>query len=226
MAPKSAPTVAAKKKGKKDIAWEHCVSLHDNRLHVKCNYCPQTMWGGTFRVKHHLAGTHQEVAPCLQVPEDVALKSMFASEEWASNTYADKDDGDSVKEIVLGDSRFKWFHWKDFIGCGAERALFLWNNDHIVSLIAQNRSVIFPIIFEALEKNMRGHWNQAVRGLTANVRKMFLDMDSDLFEECQQQYIEKEEKAKSMEEQRELAWKNLESLVESKGIGEDMVLAS
>ncbi|WOL05637.1 hypothetical protein Cni_G14366 [Canna indica] len=75
MAPKSAPTMAAKKKGKKDIAWEHCVSLHDNRLHVKCNYCPQTMWGGTFRVKHHLVGTHQEVALCSQVPEDV--KNLF-----------------------------------------------------------------------------------------------------------------------------------------------------
>ncbi|XP_008812431.2 serine/threonine protein phosphatase 2A 57 kDa regulatory subunit B' beta isoform-like [Phoenix dactylifera] len=95
----------------------------------------------------------------------------------------------------------------------AERALFLWNNDHIVSLIAQNRSIIFPIIFEALEKNMQGHWNQAVHGLTANVRKMFLEMDSELFEECQRQYTEKVEKAKTLEEQRELAWRRLEAVV-------------
>nr|XP_010940226.1 LOW QUALITY PROTEIN: serine/threonine protein phosphatase 2A 57 kDa regulatory subunit B' beta isoform-like [Elaeis guineensis] len=98
----------------------------------------------------------------------------------------------------------------------AERALFLWNNDHIVSLIAQNRSIIFPIIFEALEKNMRGHWNPAVHGLTANVRKMFLEMDSELFEECQRQYIEKVEKAKTLEEQRELAWRRLEAVVAAK----------
>ncbi|CAL9196285.1 unnamed protein product [Musa hybrid cultivar] len=113
--------------------------------------------------------------------------------------------------------------------CGlqvAERALFLWNNDHIVSLIAQNRSVIFPIIFEALEKNMQAHWNQAIHGLTANVRKMFLDMDSELFEECQRQYEEKEAKAKSVEEQRELAWRRLEAVVEAKAGGEDMVLAN
>ncbi|XP_009409882.2 serine/threonine protein phosphatase 2A 57 kDa regulatory subunit B' alpha isoform-like isoform X1 [Musa acuminata AAA Group] len=108
----------------------------------------------------------------------------------------------------------------------AERALFLWNNDHIVSLIAQNRSVIFPIIFEALEKNMQAHWNQAIHGLTANVRKMFLDMDSELFEECQRQYEEKEAKAKSVEEQRELAWRRLEAVVEAKAGGEDMVLAN
>ncbi|WOL08890.1 hypothetical protein Cni_G17643 [Canna indica] len=108
----------------------------------------------------------------------------------------------------------------------AERALFLWNNDHIVSLIAQNRSVILPIIFEALEKNMQGHWNQAVHGLTANVRKMFLDMDSDLFEACQLQYIEKESKSKSLEEQRELAWRRLEDVVEGKAMGEDMIVAN
>ncbi|XP_074592162.1 serine/threonine protein phosphatase 2A 57 kDa regulatory subunit B' beta isoform-like isoform X1 [Curcuma longa] len=98
----------------------------------------------------------------------------------------------------------------------AERSLFLWNNDHIVSLVAQNCSVILPIIFEALEKNMQSHWNQAVHGLTANIRKMFLDMDSDLFEMCQQQYLDKEEQAKYLEEQRELAWRSIEAAVQSK----------
>lgn len=98
----------------------------------------------------------------------------------------------------------------------AERALFLWNNDHIVSLIAQNRGVIFPIIFDALEKNMQGHWNQAVHGLTANVRKMFLDMDSELFEECQQKYMDKEAKAKLEEEHRQMAWRRLEEAVAAK----------
>ncbi|KAL2933501.1 B'BETA: Serine/threonine protein phosphatase 2A 57 kDa regulatory subunit B' beta isoform [Bienertia sinuspersici] len=91
----------------------------------------------------------------------------------------------------------------------AERALFLWNNEHIVSLIAQNRSVILPIIFEALEKNIQSHWNQAVHGLTVNVRKMFLEMDVELFEECQRQYEDKVSRAKEVEEQRQLTWKRL-----------------
>ncbi|CAN6292053.1 unnamed protein product [Urochloa humidicola] len=108
----------------------------------------------------------------------------------------------------------------------AERALFLWNNDHIVSLIAQNRGVIFPIIFEALERNIQSHWNQAVHGLTANVRKMFLDMDSELFEECQQQYNEKQAKAKEIQEQRESAWRQLEAVVAAKAAGDDMVLVN
>ncbi|XP_049400847.1 serine/threonine protein phosphatase 2A 57 kDa regulatory subunit B' beta isoform-like [Solanum stenotomum] len=91
----------------------------------------------------------------------------------------------------------------------AERALFLWNNEHIVGLIAQNRNVIFPIIFYALQKNIDNHWNQAIHGLTVNVRKMFMEMDADLFDECQRQYSEKAAQATELEEQRELRWQRL-----------------
>ncbi|TXG58436.1 hypothetical protein EZV62_016265 [Acer yangbiense] len=104
----------------------------------------------------------------------------------------------------------------------AERALFLWNNEHIVSLIAQNRNVILPIIFEALEKNIQSHWNQAVHGLTVNVRKMFFEMDAELFEECQSHYTEKESRAREVEDQRELTWKRLADVAAQNG-GEDMV---
>ncbi|PSR98875.1 Serine/threonine protein like [Actinidia chinensis var. chinensis] len=107
----------------------------------------------------------------------------------------------------------------------AERALFLWNNEHIVGLIAQNRQVVLPLIFEALEKNMQGHWNQAVHGLTANVRRMFLEMDSELFEECDQQYAEREARSHELSEQRELTWKRLEAVAAEAG-GEDMVMVS
>lgn len=96
----------------------------------------------------------------------------------------------------------------------SERALFLWNNEHIVGLIAQNRSVILPIIFEALEKNIRSHWNQTVNGLTVNVRKMFSEMDIELFEECQRQFAEKEAKAEDLEEQRETKWQRLVAAAE------------
>lgn len=102
----------------------------------------------------------------------------------------------------------------------AERALFLWNNEHIVSLIAQNRNVILPIIFEALENNIQTHWNQAVHGLTVNVRKMFMEMDVDLFEECQRQLAEREARAREVEEQREMTWKKL-----ADAAGEDMITA-
>ncbi|CAL0320822.1 unnamed protein product [Lupinus luteus] len=105
----------------------------------------------------------------------------------------------------------------------AERALYLWNNEHIISIVAQNRNVIFPVILEALEKNMKSHWNQAVHGLTANVRKMLLEMDAELFEECQKQYLEKEARARESEERRELTWKRLEELA-AQAVRDDIVL--
>ncbi|CAM6087523.1 unnamed protein product [Calypogeia fissa] len=100
----------------------------------------------------------------------------------------------------------------------AERALFLWNNDHIVSLVAQNRQVVLPLIFTALERNTRSHWNQAVHGLTLNVRKMFLEMDQDLFQECQRKFQEDEAKAKEVEEKREITWKRLEAAASTRPI--------
>lgn len=104
-----------------------------------------------------------------------------------------------------------------------ERALFLWNNEHIVSLIGQNRSVILPIIFDALEKNTKTHWNQTVHGLTNNLKRMFVEMDVELFEECERQYLEKEGKAREVEEQRELVWKRLADAATAQN-GDHMVL--
>ncbi|KZV31806.1 serine/threonine protein phosphatase 2A 57 kDa regulatory subunit B' beta isoform-like [Dorcoceras hygrometricum] len=96
----------------------------------------------------------------------------------------------------------------------AERALFWWNNEHIVGLIADNRHVILPIIFDALEHNIHSHWNQAINGLSYNVRRMFLEMDTKLFEECQRRHEEKEAMAGGLEEQRLLAWRRLEEFAD------------
>ncbi|XP_010537569.1 PREDICTED: serine/threonine protein phosphatase 2A 57 kDa regulatory subunit B' theta isoform-like [Tarenaya hassleriana] len=92
----------------------------------------------------------------------------------------------------------------------AERALFLWNNDHIENLIMQNRKVILPILLPALERNARNHWNQAVRSLTQNVRKMFHDLDPDLFKECLAKFEEDESKEAETEARREATWKRVE----------------
>eukprot|EP00249_Psilotum_nudum_P022909 c28688_g1_i1 orf=448-2013(-) len=105
----------------------------------------------------------------------------------------------------------------------AERALFLWNNDSIVSLVAQNRHVILPLIVSALEKNAKSHWNQAVHGLTLNVRKMLLEMDQDLYHTCRQNFQEEEAKAKGIEDKRELTWKRLEAIASSKALSTEDV---
>ncbi|KAK4603406.1 hypothetical protein RGQ29_012084 [Quercus rubra] len=108
----------------------------------------------------------------------------------------------------------------------AERALFLWNNDHIENLIKQNRRVILPIIFPSLERNARNHWNQAVQSLTLNVRKIFSDIDSELFEECLLKFQEDEAQEKEIKSKREATWKRLEEIAAMKASSNEPVLVS
>ncbi|KAK3443280.1 serine/threonine protein phosphatase 2A 57 kDa regulatory subunit B' theta isoform [Eucalyptus grandis] len=106
----------------------------------------------------------------------------------------------------------------------AERALYLWNNDHIENLIRQNQRVILPIVFPALERNCRNHWNQVVQSLTLNVRKIFSDVDPELFEECLQKFQDDEEKAEDMKKKHEATWKQLEDIAATKAATNEAVL--
>ncbi|KRZ40843.1 Serine/threonine-protein phosphatase 2A 56 kDa regulatory subunit delta isoform, partial [Trichinella pseudospiralis] len=45
----------------------------------------------------------------------------------------------------------------------AERALYYWNNEYVMSLISDNISEILPIMFPALYKNSKSHWNNEKR---------------------------------------------------------------
>lgn len=42
----------------------------------------------------------------------------------------------------------------------AERALYYWNNEYIMSLISDNAAKILPIMFPALYRNSKTHWNK------------------------------------------------------------------
>ena len=108
----------------------------------------------------------------------------------------------------------------------AERALYLWSNDHIENLIRQNRKVILPIIFPALEKNCRTHWNQAVQSLTLNVRKLFSETDPELFEDCLCKFREDEAKEQELKAKQVAAWKHLEDIISSKTSSTELALAS
>lgn len=106
----------------------------------------------------------------------------------------------------------------------AERALFLWNNDHIENLIKQNRKVILPIIFPALERNGRNHWNQAVHSLSLNIRKIFYDLDPELFKECLHKFQEDELKEDEIKSRREATWKRLEDVAAKNSTSNEAVL--
>ncbi|XP_030534074.2 serine/threonine protein phosphatase 2A 57 kDa regulatory subunit B' kappa isoform [Rhodamnia argentea] len=106
----------------------------------------------------------------------------------------------------------------------AERALFLWNNEQIVGLIAHNRQVIMPIVFPALEKNARGHWNHAVLNLTLSVKRMFAEMDEEMFLSCLAQSQEDEERLRLAVEKRNAAWERLETAASLQPVGRNSAI--
>merc|ERR1712099_145053 len=80
-----------------------------------------------------------------------------------------------------------------------ERALFLWNNEHLVNsgcLSRLNATTVLPIIYRPLYKNSAGHWNATVEGLAQNVLKMYMDYDLALYDRCNPSYFRKEEETK------------------------------
>lgn len=70
----------------------------------------------------------------------------------------------------------------------AERALYYWNNEYIVNLMGENLAVILPLVFPALYNNSRSHWNRTIHGMVYNAMKIFVDINPQMFEECQQSY--------------------------------------
>ncbi|XP_063991917.1 serine/threonine-protein phosphatase 2A 56 kDa regulatory subunit gamma isoform-like isoform X2 [Diachasmimorpha longicaudata] len=94
----------------------------------------------------------------------------------------------------------------------AERTLYYWNNEYIMSLISDNYSFILPIMYPALYKNSRNHWNKTIHGLIYNALKRLMEMNQKVFDECTQQYTQDQQKEKRMMKNRDDAWSRVESL--------------
>ncbi|XP_043273643.1 serine/threonine-protein phosphatase 2A 56 kDa regulatory subunit gamma isoform-like isoform X3 [Venturia canescens] len=94
----------------------------------------------------------------------------------------------------------------------AERTLYYWNNEYIMSLIADNYSIILPIMYPALYRNSRNHWNKTIHGLIYNALKRLMEMNQKVFDECTQQYVQDRQKEKRMLKDRDEAWNRVEAL--------------
>lgn len=97
----------------------------------------------------------------------------------------------------------------------AERALYYWNNEYIMSLISENANVILPIMFHALYKNSKSHWNKTIHGLIYNALKLFMEMNQKLFDECTQQYKTERQKEKTALKHAEETWQQIEEQAKS-----------
>ncbi|KAK9479170.1 phosphatase 2A regulatory B subunit-domain-containing protein [Lipomyces japonicus] len=92
----------------------------------------------------------------------------------------------------------------------AERALYFWSNEYFVSLMSENVETILPIMFPALYRNMRGHWNMTIHTMVCNAMKHFMELNSKLYNECAALYQETEEHAEEREAHRLQLWRQVE----------------
>ncbi|CAO3591151.1 unnamed protein product [Absidia cylindrospora] len=91
----------------------------------------------------------------------------------------------------------------------AERSLYYWNNDYIVSLIAENIQVIMPIVFPALYRTSKTHWNKTILGLVYTALKLCMDINPVIFDECANQYKAQRQLERKRQKDREDNWRLL-----------------
>jgi serine/threonine-protein phosphatase 2A regulatory subunit B' len=177
---------------------------------------------------HHVSMYHQQLSYCVTqfVEKDptIADSVLTAILTFWPRTYAAKEvlflnEVEEILEMVVNEEQFSRIAPALFERIAlcissphfqvAERALFLWNNEYIVQLIAQTRSLTLPIVIGALTENKK-HWNNTVNGLNSNVSKLFKEMDGQLYGDEEQNYLQKQELHAS--EKRRLAerWASVE----------------
>ncbi|XP_074027329.1 protein phosphatase regulatory B subunit well-rounded isoform X4 [Leptinotarsa decemlineata] len=98
----------------------------------------------------------------------------------------------------------------------AERALYYWNNEYVMSLVSENAAEILPIMFPSLYRNSKSHWNKTIHGLIYNALKLFMEMNQKLFDECTQQYRQERQKEREREHLRQELWSKVEILASRK----------
>ncbi|KHN81703.1 Serine/threonine-protein phosphatase 2A 56 kDa regulatory subunit delta isoform [Toxocara canis] len=92
----------------------------------------------------------------------------------------------------------------------AERALYYWNNEYIMSLISDNAAVILPIMFPALYRNSKNHWNKTIHGLIYNALKLFMEMNQRLIDECSQNFNREREAESARMKEKLVKWELIE----------------
>merc|ERR1711953_1130435 len=91
----------------------------------------------------------------------------------------------------------------------AERALYYWNNEYFISLVQENAKKIIPIMFPPLYRNSKTHWNKSIHQLMYNALKLFMEMDSDLFDEETAKYKNERSREKQAIVERQAKWREI-----------------
>ncbi|KAK4997492.1 serine/threonine-protein phosphatase 2A 56 kDa regulatory subunit delta isoform [Elasticomyces elasticus] len=91
----------------------------------------------------------------------------------------------------------------------AERALYFWNNEYFCNLVSDNVEIILPIMFAPLYENSKGHWNKTIHGMVFNAMKLFMEVNPQVFDECSNEYAERQKSEGQRQQTRQSKWDRL-----------------
>lgn len=98
----------------------------------------------------------------------------------------------------------------------AERSLYYWNNDFIVSLVNENVATILPIVFPWLFRNSKTHWNKTIHSLIYNALKILMEMNPLLFEECTNRFKIQKQNEKQLHQKKDEQWAKVYAMAQRK----------
>ncbi|XP_002127811.2 serine/threonine-protein phosphatase 2A 56 kDa regulatory subunit beta isoform [Ciona intestinalis] len=92
----------------------------------------------------------------------------------------------------------------------AERALYFWDNEYIVSLIEVSAAQILPLVLSSLIGVSNHHWNKTITSLAANILKNFMSGNQKFFTKMVMTMKSKKQSEKERAERSKELWRSLE----------------
>ena len=108
----------------------------------------------------------------------------------------------------------------------AERALYFWNNEYLMSLVNENAAQLIPTMFPSLYKNSKSHWNRSIHSLVYNALKTLSEMNQPIFDDCSSKYKAESAKKESDKENRSKTWEKLEAMAKKNPLSKQVGISS
>jgi hypothetical protein len=93
-----------------DVGWQHGTAVDNKSTKIKCNYCNTEYSCGITRFKHHLAGTHENIAPCRAVPDEVRQQMLDNVNKLQINLIENRTPSEDVQENEGNDKLMTCIH--------------------------------------------------------------------------------------------------------------------
>eukprot|EP00056_Hartaetosiga_gracilis_P008945 m.128288 g.128288 ORF g.128288 m.128288 type:complete len:537 (-) comp13024_c0_seq1:1752-3362(-) len=106
----------------------------------------------------------------------------------------------------------------------AERALYFFNNEYLMSLISDRPSHLIPLIYPALHTASRTHWNRGISSLVYNAMKVLTQIDNDVFMKCAAKQESLDSRRKQLITSRLSKWEKLEELANKNPLAKKVTL--